>query len=84
MSPYSILKILNLFIYFFFFFWHHLLPFCVVMWTWVFRNLSSVNERTRQRMRDMRGLVDSLVLYIQQEDTAEDKVRLLKPSPLTM
>ncbi|XP_053173798.1 plakophilin-3-like [Scomber japonicus] len=37
------------------------------------RNLSSVNERTRQKMRDMRGLVDSLVLYIQQEDRADDK-----------
>ncbi|XP_074515598.1 plakophilin-3-like isoform X2 [Sebastes fasciatus] len=37
------------------------------------RNLSSVNERTRQRMRDMRGLVDSLVSYIQQEDRADDK-----------
>ncbi|XP_059205164.1 plakophilin-3-like [Centropristis striata] len=37
------------------------------------RNLSSVNERTRQKMRDMRGLVDSLVTYIQQEDIADDK-----------
>ncbi|XP_042343262.1 plakophilin-3-like [Plectropomus leopardus] len=37
------------------------------------RNLSSVNERTRQKMRDMRGLVDSLVSYIQQEDRADDK-----------
>ncbi|XP_035484183.1 plakophilin-3-like isoform X1 [Scophthalmus maximus] len=37
------------------------------------RNLSSVNERTRQKMRDMRGLVESLVSYIQQEDIAEDK-----------
>nr|XP_020441459.1 plakophilin-3-like isoform X2 [Monopterus albus] len=37
------------------------------------RNLSSVNESTRQRMRDMRGLVDSLVAYIQQEERADDK-----------
>ncbi|CAL9701282.1 unnamed protein product [Knipowitschia caucasica] len=37
------------------------------------RNLSSVNERTRQKMRDMRGLVDSLVSYIQQEERANDK-----------
>ncbi|KAG7239618.1 hypothetical protein INR49_028770 [Caranx melampygus] len=37
------------------------------------RNLSSVNERTRQRMREMRGLVDSLVSYIQQEDRGDDK-----------
>ncbi|KAM4602873.1 plakophilin-3 isoform 2-T2 [Polymixia lowei] len=40
------------------------------------RNLSSVNERTRQKMRDMRGLVDSLVAYIQnalQVDQIDDK-----------
>ncbi|XP_040009656.1 plakophilin-3-like isoform X2 [Xiphias gladius] len=37
------------------------------------RNLSSVNERTRQKMRDMRGLVDSLVSYIQQEERTDDK-----------
>ncbi|KAK2853432.1 hypothetical protein Q5P01_006093 [Channa striata] len=37
------------------------------------RNLSSVNERTRQKMREMRGLVDSLVSYIQHEDSANDK-----------
>ncbi|XP_041790286.1 plakophilin-3-like [Chelmon rostratus] len=37
------------------------------------RNLSSVNERTRQKMRDMRGLVDSLVSYIQQEERVDDK-----------
>ncbi|XP_078107461.1 plakophilin-3-like [Sander vitreus] len=37
------------------------------------RNLSSVNERTRQKMRDTRGLVDSLVSYIQQADRADDK-----------
>ncbi|KAM9366816.1 plakophilin-3-like [Symphorus nematophorus] len=37
------------------------------------RNLSSVNERTRQKMRDMPGLVDSLVSYIQQEDRPDDK-----------
>ena len=40
------------------------------------RNLSSVNERTRQKMRDMPGLVDSLVSYIQQEETVDDKVTL--------
>ncbi|XP_034536464.1 plakophilin-3-like [Notolabrus celidotus] len=37
------------------------------------RNLSSVNERTRQKMRDMLGLVESLVCYIQQEERADDK-----------
>ncbi|KAI3377251.1 hypothetical protein L3Q82_009155 [Scortum barcoo] len=37
------------------------------------RNLSSVNERTRQKMRDMQGLVDSLVSYIQQEERGDDK-----------
>uniref|UniRef100_A0A665WDU1 Plakophilin-3-like n=1 Tax=Echeneis naucrates TaxID=173247 RepID=A0A665WDU1_ECHNA len=37
------------------------------------RNLSSVNDRTRQKMRDMRGLVDALVSYIQQEERGEDK-----------
>ncbi|KAJ3593107.1 hypothetical protein NHX12_005444 [Muraenolepis orangiensis] len=40
------------------------------------RNLSSVNERTRQKMRDVRGLVDSLVAYVKnalQEDIANDK-----------
>ncbi|CAF93242.1 unnamed protein product, partial [Tetraodon nigroviridis] len=37
------------------------------------RNLSSVNERTRQKMRDMQGLVDSLVSYIEQEDRPDDK-----------
>ncbi|CAJ1048672.1 plakophilin-3-like [Xyrichtys novacula] len=37
------------------------------------RNLSSVNERTRTRMRDMQGLVDSLVSYIQHEERADDK-----------
>lgn len=40
----------------------------------VYRNLSSVNERTRQRMRDMQGLVDSLVSYIEQEERPDDKV----------
>ncbi|XP_051545069.1 plakophilin-3-like isoform X2 [Myxocyprinus asiaticus] len=29
------------------------------------RNLSSVNEKTRQQMREMRGLVDALVGYVQ-------------------
>ncbi|KAF7655683.1 hypothetical protein LDENG_00052470 [Lucifuga dentata] len=37
------------------------------------RNLSSVNERTRQKMREMQGLVDSLVTYIQHQDRADDK-----------
>lgn len=37
------------------------------------RNLSSVNERTRQKMREMRGLVDSLVSYVLQEERADDK-----------
>ncbi|XP_052418037.1 plakophilin-3 isoform X2 [Carassius gibelio] len=40
------------------------------------RNLSSVNERTRQQMRETRGLVDSLVGYIKnslQEGKGEDK-----------
>jgi len=43
----------------------------------MFRNLSSVNERTRQKMREVRGLVDSLVAYVKnalQEDIASDKV----------
>lgn len=35
-----------------------------------------MNERTRQKMRDMPGLVDSLVSYIQQEESADDKVTL--------
>lgn len=38
------------------------------------RNLSSVNERTRQKMREMPGLVDSLVTYIQQEEQGDEKV----------
>ncbi|XP_061132487.1 plakophilin-3-like isoform X2 [Syngnathus typhle] len=37
------------------------------------RNLSSVNQRTREKMRDTSGLVDSLVSYIQQEVGADDK-----------
>ncbi|XP_029954777.1 plakophilin-3-like isoform X2 [Salarias fasciatus] len=37
------------------------------------RNLSSVNQRTRQKMRDMPGLLDSLVSYIQQEERTDDK-----------
>uniref|UniRef100_A0A8C1SK51 Plakophilin 3b n=1 Tax=Cyprinus carpio TaxID=7962 RepID=A0A8C1SK51_CYPCA len=40
------------------------------------RNLSSVNERTRQQMRETRGLVDSLVGYIENsllEGKGEDK-----------
>ncbi|XP_061669715.1 plakophilin-3-like [Syngnathoides biaculeatus] len=37
------------------------------------RNLSSVNQRTRERMRETSGLVDSLVSYIQQDVGADDK-----------
>ncbi|XP_027870203.1 plakophilin-3 [Xiphophorus couchianus] len=37
------------------------------------RNLSSVNERTRRKMRSMQGLVDSLVCYIQLEESGDDK-----------
>ncbi|XP_077452842.1 plakophilin-3-like [Stigmatopora argus] len=40
------------------------------------RNLSSVNEKTRQNMRQTHGLVDSLVSYIKsslEENKAEDK-----------
>uniref|UniRef100_A0A3P8ZTE3 Plakophilin 3b n=1 Tax=Esox lucius TaxID=8010 RepID=A0A3P8ZTE3_ESOLU len=40
------------------------------------RNLSSVNKRTRQKMRDMQGLVDSLVTYIEnslEDEKAKDK-----------
>ncbi|XP_077376449.1 plakophilin-3-like [Festucalex cinctus] len=37
------------------------------------RNLSSVNQRTREKMRDTPGLVDSLVSYIQQEVEGDDK-----------
>ncbi|XP_057692675.1 plakophilin-3-like isoform X2 [Corythoichthys intestinalis] len=40
------------------------------------RNLSSVNEKTRQNMRQTHGLVDSLVTYIKsslEENKAEDK-----------
>ncbi|XP_061611036.1 plakophilin-3-like isoform X1 [Phyllopteryx taeniolatus] len=37
------------------------------------RNLSSVNQRTRDKMRDTPGLVDSLVSYIQQDVSADDK-----------
>lgn len=40
------------------------------------RNMSSVSEKTRQQMRETRGLVDSLVGYINsslQEDKAQDK-----------
>ena len=51
-----------------------------------FRNLSSVNERTRQKMREVRGLVDSLVAYVKnalQEDIANDKVPPLAPPSST-
>ncbi|XP_015255898.1 PREDICTED: plakophilin-3 [Cyprinodon variegatus] len=37
------------------------------------RNLSSVNERTRRKMRQTQGLLDSLVCYIQQEEIGDDK-----------
>ncbi|XP_077451275.1 plakophilin-3-like isoform X2 [Stigmatopora argus] len=37
------------------------------------RNLSSVNQRTREKLRDTPGLVDSLVSYIKQEDIPDDK-----------
>ncbi|XP_053282897.1 plakophilin-3a isoform X2 [Pleuronectes platessa] len=40
------------------------------------RNLSSVNEKTRQQMRETHGLVDSLVAYIKSsldQNKAEDK-----------
>ncbi|XP_058500905.1 plakophilin-3a [Solea solea] len=40
------------------------------------RNLSSVNEKTRQQMRETHGLVDSLVNYIKaslEQNKAEDK-----------
>ncbi|XP_059191535.1 plakophilin-3a [Centropristis striata] len=40
------------------------------------RNMSSVNEKTRQQMRETHGLVDSLVAYIKaslEENKAEDK-----------
>lgn len=47
------------------------------------RNLSSVNERTRQKMREMPGLVDSLVCYIQQEEAGDDKVAKLHWPPET-
>lgn len=42
------------------------------------RNLSSVNEKTRQQMRETQGLVDALVGYIKSsldDNKAEDKVR---------
>lgn len=42
------------------------------------RNLSSVNDKTRQQMRETQGLVDSLVGYIKaslDDNRTEDKVR---------
>lgn len=42
------------------------------------RNLSSVNDKTRQQMRETQGLVDSLVGYIKaslEDNKTEDKVR---------
>ncbi|XP_068595566.1 plakophilin-3a [Brachionichthys hirsutus] len=44
--------------------------------TGCFRNLSSVNEKTRQQMRETHGLVDALVGYVKasvEENKAEDK-----------
>lgn len=52
------------------------------MWLVPRRNLSSVNERTRQKMREMRGLVDSLVSYVLQEERADDKVTLKCTEPV--
>ena len=40
--------------------------------------MSSVNEKTRQQMREMQGLVDSLVGYIKaslEDNNTHDKVR---------
>lgn len=48
----------------------------------LFRNLSSVNDKTRQQMRDTPGLVDSLVSYIKtclEEGKTEDKVKTRRP-----
>lgn len=51
------------------------LTFCSLC---LFRNLSSVNDKTRQQMRETPGLVDSLVSYINtslEDGKTEDKVR---------
>lgn len=45
----------------------------------VIRNVSSADEKTRQLMREAKGLVDSLVTYIKacvDKSRAEEKVRL--------
>lgn len=59
----------------------YLTPDSSMKWLWlvilfVIRNLSSVNEKTRQQMRETRGLVDSLVGYIKAslEESPNDKV----------
>ncbi len=43
----------------------------------LYRNLSSVNENTRQKMRETHGLIDALVGYIQKcllDTKVEEKV----------
>lgn len=43
----------------------------------LYRNLSSVNEKTRQQMRETRGLINALVGYIQKclaDSKVEEKV----------
>lgn len=48
------------------------------------RNLSSVNEKTRQQMRETHGLVDSLVGYVKaslEDNKSEDKVSRGKIKP---
>lgn len=48
----------------------------------LFRNLSSVNDKTRQQMRETPGLVDSLVSYIKtclEDGKTEDKVKMRRP-----
>lgn len=55
-------------------------PFSV--FSCLFRNLSSVNDKTRQQMRDTPGLVDSLVSYIKtclEDGKTEDKVKTRRP-----
>lgn len=55
-------------------------PFSV--FSCLFRNLSSVNDKTRQQMRDTPGLVDSLVSYIKtclEDSKTEDKVKMRQP-----
>lgn len=43
----------------------------------LYRNMSSVNEKTRQLMRETKGLIDALVGYIQKcvvDSKVEEKV----------